>query len=164
MRTVLVAMLAVVVVLVPPSLKGETTTSQSRAANSVGKKTNAASTVSQPRVEKPLLTVYYFHGHVRCTNCINFEHWTDEVLKRDFEKELASGLIEWKVVNVDLPENNHFVDEFKLYTKSLVLVPQAKQAKRTYKNLTDIWKHAGDKAEFQSYVRQEIQKALQGGK
>lgn len=118
----------------------------------------------KPAVENRKLTVYYFHGHVRCTNCIKFEHFTEELLKQDFAKDLEKGLIEWKVVNVDIPENAHFVMDYKLYTKSVVLVPHNTKKRSNYKNLTKIWQYAGDKAKFQEYVREEIRKVLGEGK
>lgn len=108
----------------------------------------------------PALTIYYFHGHVRCTNCINFEHFTEELLKKDFAEDFKSGRIQWKVINVDLPENGHYVNEYKLFTKSLVLVRHPASGKNSFKNLTDIWKFAGDKAQFQAYVKSEIEKML----
>ncbi|MCX7625336.1 MAG: nitrophenyl compound nitroreductase subunit ArsF family protein [Candidatus Sumerlaeaceae bacterium] len=110
--------------------------------------------------EKPVLTVYYFHGHVRCTNCINFERFTEELLKQDFAKEMEKGRIEWKVVNVDIPENAHFVADYKLYTKAIVLVPHNSKNPGEFKNLTKIWQSVGDKAKFQEYVRGEIRKAI----
>jgi hypothetical protein len=146
-------------------ITAETTSSakQKHASGSAGE--NHASLAStKSTVEQPALVVYYFHGHVRCTNCINFEHFTDELLKRDFAKDLQSGRIAWKVVNVDLPENQHFVDEFNLYTKSLVLVPQRDGKNAGYKNLTKIWQYAGDKAKFQEYVKSEIEAALKGSR
>ncbi|MGC8840388.1 MAG: nitrophenyl compound nitroreductase subunit ArsF family protein [Candidatus Sumerlaeaceae bacterium] len=147
-------------VAVSLSVWADTTGSKTRNGGSGSSKSDKLERSEKAPTEKTVLTVYYFHGHVRCSNCINFEHFTDELLKRDFAKELASGRIVWKVVNVDLPENSHFVDEYKLYTKSLVLVPHSSGKSGEYKNLTKIWQFAGDKAKFQAYVREEILKLL----
>ena len=137
----------------------ETTASRTHSIAANKSQEGNAQVSKKPVATSPALSIYYFHGHVRCVNCINFEHFTDELLKKDFSEDLANGRIEWKVINVDIPGNAHYVDEYKLFTKSLILVPH-KGKNNSFKNLTDIWKYAGDKAKFQSYVKAEIQKAL----
>ncbi len=162
MRMLKVVTLATVLIAIS-AMSAWAVTSGSKTQKSVSVENSERKTedTAKASVEKSALTVYYFHGHVRCTNCINFEHFTDELLKRDFAKDLESGRIQWKVVNVDLPENSHFVDDYKLYTKSLVLVPhKSGKPGGDYKNLTKIWQYAGDKAKFQAYVKEEIAKAL----
>ena len=58
------------------------------------------------------------------------------------------------VVNVDEPANQHFVQDFQLYTRSLVVV-DAKDPKR-FKVLDKVWQLVGDKPAFQKYVEQEV--------
>jgi hypothetical protein len=57
-------------------------------------------------------------------------------------------------VNVDEPANQHFVRDFQLYTRSVVVV-DAKDSKR-YKILDRVWQLVGNKTAFQSYVEREI--------
>ena len=65
---------------------------------------------------------YYFHGNVRCATCRKLEAYSEEAITKGFADELASGTLAWRVVNIDEPENKHFVQDFELVTKSLVLV------------------------------------------
>ena len=48
--------------------------------------------------------------------------YSEEAIRGGFADELASGRLAWRVVNIDEPENKHFVQDFELVTKSLVLV------------------------------------------
>ncbi|MBX7244045.1 MAG: hypothetical protein K1X53_01020 [Candidatus Sumerlaeaceae bacterium] len=107
--------------------------------------------------------VYYFHGDARCTNCINFEKYSVELMKTTFADAIKNGSIEWRVVNTDQRGNEHFMQDYQLFTKSLVLVETKAGKQVGFKNLTGIWQTVGDKGKFQDYVRGEIQ-AYQAGR
>ncbi len=96
--------------------------------------------------------VYYFHGNVRCKTCNAFEQLTREVLQNQFQKEMATGEIVFQVVNIDENANSHFVTDFGLTTKSIVLFHQGQ-----YKSLDQIWTRIrqGDDA-FKSYIADSI--------
>jgi hypothetical protein len=100
------------------------------------------------------IRVYYFHGATRCTTCKTIEAYAHETVASAFGSELKAGSLEWKVVNVDEPANQHFTRDFQLYTRSVV-VADAKDPKR-FKVLDRVWQLVGDKAAFQRYVEQEI--------
>ena len=77
-----------------------------------------------------------------------------------FTKELENGTLEFRPVNVEEPENRHFVQEYQLFSKALVLslITDGKEIK--WKNLTDVWKLARDKERFFQYVKGEIEHFL----
>ena len=118
--------------------------------------TQAAATPSVPdfgAVSQPgKVIAYYFHVTVRCTTCRNIEAYSKEVIHNRFAKELASGQLEWRLVNVQFPENRHFIQDYQLFTKSLVLVRSENGRQKEYKVLNDTWELAGDKAAMQDYV------------
>ena len=100
------------------------------------------------------IRVYYFHGTTRCATCKTIEAYAHETVAAAFAPDLKAGSLEWKVINVDEPANQHFVRDFQLYTRSVVVV-DAKDPKR-FKVLDRVWQLVGDKAAFQKYVEQEI--------
>jgi hypothetical protein len=100
------------------------------------------------------IRVYYFHGTTRCATCKTIEAYAHETVASAFAPELKAGSLEWTVVNVDEPANQHFMRDFQLYTRSVVVV-DAKDPKR-FKVLDKVWQLVGDKAAFQKYVEQEI--------
>lgn len=99
---------------------------------------------------------YYFHGSFRCYTCTNMEKYTREAIDMNFKNDLASGRIEFKAVNVEDRGNEHFVNDYKLYTKSLILslVKDGKEVKS--KNLDKIWELARNKQKFIDYVAGEV--------
>ena len=110
--------------------------------------------VEQQPTQKTIL--YYFHGTMRCPTCKKFESYTNEVLQMDFPDAMKSGTLEWRIVNVDLPENKHFVNDYQLYTKSLVIVKMQDGKQSEWKNLDKIWEIVSDKSIFMNYVKGEI--------
>lgn len=98
---------------------------------------------------------YYFHGSFRCYTCTNMEKFSREAIDANFKDALASGKLEFKAVNVEERGNEHFVNDYKLYTKSLILslVKDGKEVKS--KNLDKIWQLAGNKQRFIEYVTSE---------
>ena len=100
--------------------------------------------------------VYYFHGNFRCASCRKIEAWTRDAVKSAFAKEIEQGRIEWGPVNIDKPGNEHFVREYRLYTKSVILA-KFKDGNRTqYKNLEKIWRLLHSRSDFEAYVSGEI--------
>ncbi|MDD5730003.1 MAG: nitrophenyl compound nitroreductase subunit ArsF family protein [Candidatus Omnitrophica bacterium] len=102
------------------------------------------------------ITVYYFHSSMRCPTCYKLEQYSKEAVETYFKNEIVSGKVEFRAVNIEDKANEHFVKDYQLYTKSLVLslVKDGKEIKA--KNLEKIWEYAMDKQRFFSYVKAEI--------
>ncbi|HOD12655.1 MAG TPA: nitrophenyl compound nitroreductase subunit ArsF family protein [Candidatus Omnitrophota bacterium] len=100
--------------------------------------------------------VYYFHGSFRCVTCTNMEKFAREAIETNFEDALASGKLEFKEINIEKRGNEHFVNDYKLYTKSLILslVKDGKEIRS--KNLDKIWELARNKKKFIEYVTAEV--------
>lgn len=98
--------------------------------------------------------IYYFHGNYRCNTCRTIEAYAREAVTRSFAADLDAGRLDWQTVNVDEAANRHFIKDFGLYTRSLVVV-DAKDP-RHFKVLEQVWTLVGDKPAFQRYVEQEI--------
>lgn len=105
---------------------------------------------------------YYFHGNSRCPTCYRLEQYSKEVIEANFKNELVSGKLTFKAINTDEKGNEHFVNDYQLYTKSLVisLVKDGKAVKS--KNLTKIWDYVNNKKKFFDYVTSEINNFLRG--
>jgi hypothetical protein len=106
------------------------------------------------------VVVYYFHGNARCPSCYKLEQFAKEALEQNFTDELKSGRIAFKIVNIDKAGNDHFVADYQLYTKSVVLslVKDGKQVR--YKNLERVWDLLRDQNQYHAYVRDEIKPFL----
>lgn len=107
--------------------------------------------------------VYYFTTSARCASCFKIENFTKLALQESFADKLKDGSMEFKMVSIEEPDNRHFIQDYKLVTKSVV-VSEIKDGKETaHKNLDKIWELLGDEDMFKKYVTGEI-KELSGGK
>lgn len=103
---------------------------------------------------------YYFHGTMRCPTCQKLEQYARQVIEADFKDELASGKLVFASVNVDLKENEHFIKEYQLFTKSLVLSMVKDGVEVRNKNLQRIWELVNNKEKYSAYVREEVRAFL----
>ena len=81
-----------------------------------------------------------------------------------FAADLASGRIQWRTADLDTPEHAHFVDEFGLYTKSVVLVRLEGGKQIRFDSLSRIWELVYDKEAYIAYIREEVQGFLDSPK
>lgn len=116
----------------------------------------AASAAGDIEAREPELIVYYFIGNKRCSSCHKIEAYTKEALERAFASELRGGAIQWRLVNVELRQNEHYVQDFQLYGKSIVLARRDAESVVRKRNLADIWDLLGDKPAFQAYIEREV--------
>ena len=111
----------------------------------------------------PRFVAYYFMTNVRCPSCMKIEQYTSETLQRDFVDQLDAGSLEWRVVNTDEPENAHFVDDYQLHTKSVVVVELEDGQEKRWKNLDKVWELLGNRDTFQDYVAEELNAFISEG-
>ncbi len=105
--------------------------------------------------EAPSVIATYFHTTFRCASCHKIQNFTEEALQKGFPEELASGKLKYRVVNIEEPGNEHYVQDYGLYTKSVVLSLQKDGKEVAFKNLDKVWQLLNDKDKFVSYIEGE---------
>ncbi|MDP8213131.1 MAG: nitrophenyl compound nitroreductase subunit ArsF family protein [Candidatus Zapsychrus exili] len=102
----------------------------------------------------------YFHTTFRCVSCHKIQNFTEEALRKGFARELASGRLKYRVINIEEPGNEHYVQDYSLYTKSVVLSLQKDGKEVGFKNLDKVWQLLNDKDKFVSYIENETKSFL----
>jgi hypothetical protein len=120
-------------------------------------KEKAPSPLIEVKAQDSKLIAYYFHGTFRCTTCRTIEQYSHDAIQTYFAKELGNGRLEFRPVNVEEPENKHFIQDYQLVTRSLVLSLMSDGKETKWKNLPDVWKLVRDKDKFFQYVKDEIE-------
>jgi hypothetical protein len=115
-----------------------------------------APTVVTPSVHAHRVIAYYFHTTYRCASCRAIEAYSHEAIESAFADEIKDGRLVWKVVNIEVKGNEHFVKDYGLFTKSLVLVNEVRGKPAQWKNLADVWKLLQEKPKFLRYVQDEM--------
>lgn len=121
----------------------------------------AVSSFASDSLVKRTVCAYYFHSNFRCATCYKIEQYSKEAIENNFKDELASGKLVFKTINIEEKGNEHFVHDYQLFTKSLVLslVQDGKEVR--FKNLTKVWELIGNKQNFFDYVKAEIEDYLE---
>lgn len=113
-----------------------------------------ASTVSDGVV------VYYFHGNARCATCRTIESLANDAIHAGFAGELDDGTLTWQTVNIDEHDNTHFIQDFQLVTRSVVLAEYRDGAVVRFTNLDKVWQLVRSKDDFVAYVQRETREFL----
>ena len=95
---------------------------------------------------------YYFYTAKRCGPCTRIEQWAEEAVTTSFKDELASGKLRWRALNVQQSENKHYIQDFQLYSKSVIIAKYQDGKPVRYENFKDVWKLYRDKPKYLDYV------------
>lgn len=113
-----------------------------------------SATMDAPAVQDGVVA-YYFHTTLRCPSCRKIEAYSRLAVETGFPGDLASGRLQWRVVNIEDKGNEHFIGDYQLYTKSLILSEVRSGREVRWKNLTRVWELLGDEPAFVEYVQKE---------
>jgi hypothetical protein len=108
------------------------------------------------------IIAYYLHGDTRCPSCIKIEKYADKAVHERFAPELASGQLEWRVVNYDEPGNEHYWGDFQLEVKTVVLEDLVGGKRARYTRLDRVWDLLDDEQAFADYIETEVRQYLEG--
>lgn len=112
--------------------------------------------------DKGTVVAYYFHGEFRCSNCFTIEQYSREAIEKYFAEQLKTKKLTFQVLNIDLPENEHFIKDYQLVTRSLVITEFKNGKQVRWTNLAKVWDYIKDRDAFYNYVKTEVQKYLEG--
>jgi hypothetical protein len=143
-----------------PKPQKQATTKQTATAAVKTDSTKAVATT--PIAANNKIVVYYLHGNARCPTCYKLENFAKSVVETDFADPIKNGKLEWKTVNVEDKGNEHYTNDYKLYTKSVIVSTQKDGKEVSWKNLDQIWQLIGDQTQYMDYIRKEVRACLEG--
>ena len=106
------------------------------------------------------LMVYYFRNNRRCPSCFKIENYSKLAVEEGFAKEVKSGRMEWRMINVQEPGNEFYIDKYQIYTKTVILSLQKDGKELRWKNMDQIWDLLYDENIFKNYIQQGIRAFL----
>lgn len=107
--------------------------------------------------------VYYFHGTARCPTCRAIEQYAKEAVQEAFSEELKSGKVEFRSVNVEEPQNEHYINDFQLSIRCVVVEWNVNGKTTDWKRLEKVWDLVhGNKSEYYAYIQENVRQYLKG--
>ena len=106
------------------------------------------------------VVIYYFHGTYRCGTCRKIESNIKLAVGTGFKKELTNGLIEIRNINVEAEKNRHYITDYRLHTRSVIVSLIENNKEISNKNLYKIWELFNYQEEFINYIQREVEDYL----
>ena len=75
---------------------------------------------------------------------------------------MKEGKVVWRLVNTDEAANKHYIEDYELYAKSLIVSDVRGGEEVRWKNLVKVWQLTNDKDHFVKYVQDEVRAYLTG--
>ena len=102
------------------------------------------------------VVVYYFHRKFRCQSCEVLESTLLDTMQVTYSNHFGAGRLAMCIINVDEPENRHFLEQFQIISNSIVIVEKRSGTVSRYKNLESIWDVAEDRDAITHLLRTEV--------
>jgi hypothetical protein len=110
-------------------------------------------------VEK--IEVLHFHGTHQCSSCIAVGDYAEETVNTYFADEVKNGKVIFAHINGDLPENSEMVTKYGV-TGSSLWIGVYKNGSFSKEQNTNVWYKIGNKTEYMNYLKDIIEKRLNG--
>jgi hypothetical protein len=114
----------------------------------------------ESRAGNPVL-LYFIHGRAKCPTCDLILAHTRSALETSFPEETRNGSLVLVTVDVEKPGNEHFMEDFELFTTSVVLFSRNSIGKEHWENLSRAWELAEDGESYKAYFTEEVRRFLQ---
>jgi len=101
-------------------------------------------------------TVTYFFSEPRCKTCRTIESLTEETVRETFKEELVTGRLTWQLIDTDKEENRHYITDYKLFTKSVVVAEVRNGEVQRFQVLQKVWELVYSPEKFRGYVTDSI--------
>ncbi len=108
------------------------------------------------------VVVYYFHGRQRCYTCNKMESLADGVVLQEFGDYRRDGWVVFKAVNVQTPEDSHFVQDYALSSTAIVMVERQGGQDVRWRRLDEIWQKIRSEDQYKAYIAENLSACLRG--
>ncbi len=104
--------------------------------------------------------VFMFHSTQRCPTCIKIGQLTKATIEERFAEQLKSGKINFREINIDLPENKLLAEKFQAGGSAL-FINAITNGKDNIKEDVKVWQLAGGTSDkFKDYLSDKLNTIL----
>ena len=107
-----------------------------------------------------VVTVTYFTTDVRCPSCLKIEEMTRRTVENRFAGETARGEVVFQLINTDSAGNQHYLKDYQLVSKTVVVAEFDDGVRGDWVNLQDVWLKFTDPEDFEDYVSAAVRDLL----
>ena len=99
---------------------------------------------------------------MRCRTCRKIEALTRDAVASEFNEAVKNGKVVLSAINLEEGDNDHFVEDYQLITRTVVISKRKDDVEVSWKRLDRVWQLVRNEIEFKSYITNEINTLLSG--
>ena len=115
--------------------------------------------MSTAKISAEKIEVVHFHGTHQCWSCITVGEYALKTIKERFPEEYKNGVIVYKDINGELPENKDIVMKYKATGSSLYINAITGGNDKIEEDVT-VWRLISDEQQFLDYFEAKLKKLL----
>lgn len=112
-------------------------------------------TSSKQKQAAEKIEVFVFHATQRCISCITIGKYAKETVDEYFQPELRDGKIDFREINIDLPENKDLARKFQASGSSL-FINAIIDGKDNITEDTTVWRLVSNEDQFKNYLKNKL--------
>jgi len=106
------------------------------------------------------VVVYYFHGNKRCQTCNRMESLATLAIDEGFADRQRAGTVLFKPVNIETDATRHFVTDFEMTNRCVVMVERKNGKDHGWRRLDEVWAKISDDTEYKAYITENLTACL----
>jgi hypothetical protein len=108
------------------------------------------------------VVVTYFTTSFRCATCRTIEDLSRRAVQDAFAREIEAGTVVFRVLDTDEPRYAHFVEQYDLSNKTVVVSKRSSGREVEWCDQQDVWSLYDEPDSFFEYVRAPVRRYLDG--
>jgi len=101
------------------------------------------------------IQVFVFHATQRCYSCITIGKFAGETVNEYFQSELRDGKMEFREINIDLPENKELARKFQAGGSSLYVNAIIDGQDNIAEDVA-VWRLVNNEIQFKNYLKNKL--------
>lgn len=101
------------------------------------------------------IQVFVFHATQRCYSCITIGKFAGETVNEYFQPELRDRKIEFREINIDLPENKELARKFQAGGSSLYINAIIDSQDNIAEDIA-VWRLVNNEIQFKNYLKNKL--------
>jgi thiol-disulfide isomerase/thioredoxin len=106
------------------------------------------------------VVIYYFHPTLRCTSCLLAESLAHQVVQEHWNDALDQGVLQWRLANIDLPENQSLTRLFAVDFSAVVVASVHDGKHVRWEKISQVWEQVQEPDTFRGRIHGQIMKLL----
>ncbi len=104
--------------------------------------------------------IYYFHPTLRCASCLLAESLAHQVVEEQWKDAVDQGILQWRLANIDLPENRSLTRLFEVDSSAVVVAAVRDGRPVRWEKITQVWELVQEADAFRDRIHGQIMKFL----